>query len=130
MINNVEVLDLKQIKTVERIFDLIVKEGLINLSPNDIQHFFKDAKSLTVQSVNIKNATKEDVEKSGILSDELKKSQKCIISIIGNANITLSDIDTIVGAISSFHNCEYNFSTLYNETQKGYQIDTFLVRIK
>lgn len=129
MINNSEFLDLKQIRIVEKLFDLIAKAGLINLDPDDIQHFLKDAKSLTIQSVSIKNATREDVEKSGILSEELKKSQRCIISITGNASVTLSDIDTIVGAISSFNSCEYNFSTLYDENQKGYKVDTFLVKI-
>lgn len=119
-----------QIKIFEKFFDLITKAGLINLSAEDIQHFLKDAKSVTIQSVNIKKATKEDIEKSGILSDELQKSQKCIINITADANITLADIDTIVGTIMSFHKCECIFSSLYDEYQKGFQIDTFLAKDK
>ena len=115
-----------QIKIFEKFFDLITKAGLINLSAEDIQHFLKDAKSVTIQSANIKEATKEAVEKSGLLTDELQKAQKCIISITADASITLVDIDIIVGTISEFHKCECIFSTLYDEHQKGFQIDTFL----
>lgn len=122
-------IDSSQIKIFEKFFDLITKAGLINLSAEDIQHFLKDAKSVTIQSANIKEATKEAIEKSGILTDELQKAQKCIISITADASITLADIDNIVGTISEFHKCKCVFSTLYDEKQEGFRIDTFLAKM-
>lgn len=122
-------IDSSQIKVFERFFDLIAKDGLINLSAKEIRHFLKDTKSVTIQSVNIKKATKENIEKSGILSDELQKSRKSIINITADASITLADIDTIVGTISEFHKCECVFSTLYDEKQEGFRIDTFLAKM-
>ena len=122
-------IDSNQIKIFEKLLDSITKAGLLNLKAEDIKHFLKDAKSVTIQSANIKEATKEAVEKSGILADKPQKVQKCIINITADANITLSDISTIVETISSFYDCESTFSTLYDEYQKGFQVDTFLAKI-
>lgn len=129
MIKENKSMDSNQIKIFEKLLNSTTKAGLLNIDAEDIQHFLKDAKSITIRSVNIKEATKEAVEKSGILTDELQKAQKCIISITANASITLANIDTIVGTISEFHKCECIFSVLYDEHQKGFQIDNFLAKI-
>ena len=102
---------------------------LVNLSVNDIRQFLKDAKSLTIQVNFTKEATKEAVEKSGVLSNELKESQRCIIIITSNKKATLSDIDVILKTISEFHKCEYMLSTIYDEEQEVFRIDTFLAKM-
>lgn len=120
-------LDSKQIEVIEKLFDLATHSELDCIAKEGIRRILRDAKSLTFQSVYIKEATKEDVEKSKLLSDEFRKSNKCIITVTSNENATLSDLDTIMNTISAFHKCEYTFTTIYDENQRGFQIDTFLI---
>ena len=118
--------NLERIGNVEGYLFSSTSIKLVNLSVNDIRQFLKSAKSLTIQVNFAKEATKEAVEKSGVLSDELKKSSRCIIIITSNKKATLSDLNVILKTISEFHQCEYIFSTIYDEEQEVFRIDTFL----
>ena len=102
---------------------------LVNLSVNDIRQFLQNAKSLTIQINFAQEATKETVEKSGVLSEELKKSDRCIVIITSNKKATLSDLNVILNTISSFHECDYMLSTIYDEERDNFRIDTFLVTL-
>ena len=118
------------VKVINKLFDLLTKPGLINLNAQDIENMTKYAKSITNQTVTIKEATKEAVEKSGILSDELKKAHKYIINVTAGANLSLGDLDTIVGTIYSVNDGERIFASLYDEyLTDEFTIDTFLVRL-
>ena len=122
--------DKDAVKVINKLFDLLGKPGLINLNTQDIENLTKYAKSITNQTVTIKKATKEAVEKSGILSDELKNAHKYIINVTAGANLGLGDLDTIVGTIYSVNDNERTFASLYDEyLTDEIIIDTFLVRL-
>lgn len=118
-----------EIDKINKILGLITKEGLITLIAEDIKKYLQYAKKLTIQSVIIPAPTKEEIEKSGILSEELKKSHKYIINITSGANITLFNIDNIVGVFADFHNKEHTFSVAFEEGQDKFQIDTYLIEL-
>lgn len=118
------------VKVINKLFDLLTKSGLINLNAQDIGNITKYAKSITNQTVTVKDATKEAVEKSGIISNELKNAHKYIICVTAGANLSLSDLDTIVETIYSVNDGERIFASLYDEyLTDEFTIDTFLVRL-
>lgn len=118
------------VKVINKLFDLLTKSGLINLNTQDIENITKYAKSITNQTVTVKDATKEAVEKSGIISNELKNAHKYIICVTAGANLSLSDLDTIVDTIYSVNDGERIFASLYDEyLTDEFTIDTFLVRL-
>ena len=123
------VLDLDQIKAIERLLDFVVKDGLINLKIFDIQKFLEHGKKLIHKTATITEATKEAVEKSGLLCDELYKAHKYFINIESGKNMTLENIDTIASAFKDFEerSC-FAFGTTYDEYKENeFLIDLFIV---
>ncbi len=129
MINTITC-DKNTVEVINKLFDLLSRPGLINLNAQDVENITKYAKSITNQTVTIKEATREAVEKSGILSDELKRAHKYIICVTAGANLSLGDLDTIVGTIYSVNDNERTFASLYDEyLTNEIVINTFLVRL-
>ena len=126
MTNTNTVLDLKQIKAVERLLSCVVKPGLINLDPAEIQEFLKHGKSLIYKSATLKYATKEEIEKSGLLCVELHNAHKYLINIESGNNMTLKDIDNIATAIHEFEDRSY---CMFTSTFDEYKTDEFLVEL-
>lgn len=124
------VLDLRQIEVIERLIDCVAKSGLINISKSDIQNFLKHGKKLILKSATINKATQTEVEKSGLLCDELHKAHKYLINIEAGANISLGDIDTIIGTFRSFEEHSFfTFSSTYDEYKTDkLKIDLFIMQ--
>ena len=121
------ILDFKYIKIIEKFMSLTTRAGLISPSIEDIQYFLKGVRRLTFQSIHMKQATKEAVEESGILSEKLNNAKKCMIIITSGKAATLTDLDTILSSMSHFHQCDYIVATIYDENQKGFQVDILLI---
>ncbi len=123
------VLDLDQIKVIERLIALVAEAGLSNFDITDIQKLLKCSKKLTYKCAIIEKATKKEVEKSGLLCEELHHAHKYLINIESGKDMSLADIDTIA---CSFHDFEertpFVFGTSFDEFKKHeFQIDLFIV---
>ncbi len=123
------ILDLDQIKVIEKLVACVTKAGLINLSVSDIQKFLEHGKKLIYKTATIKEATREAVEKSGLLCDELHQAHKYFINIESGNNMSLADIDAIA---SAFHNFEerpyFAFGTTFDEYKEHeFLIDLFVL---
>ena len=123
------VLDLDQIKVVEKLVACVTKPGLINLDTSDIQKFLEHGKKLIYKTATITEATKEDVEKSGLLCDELHQAHKYFINIESGNNMTLADIDAIASAFHDFEERSYfAFGTTIDEYKEHeFEIDLFIL---
>ena len=123
------VLDLDQIKVVEKLVACVTKPGLINLDTSDIQKFLEHGKKLIYKTATITEATKEAVEKSGLLCDELHQAHKYFINIESGNNMTLADIDAIASAFHDFEERSYfAFGTTIDEYKEHeFEIDLFIL---
>ena len=123
------VLDLDQIKVVEKLVACVTKAGLINLDTSDIQKFLEHGKKLIYKTATIEEATKEAVEKSGLLCDELRRAHKYFINIESGNNMTLADIDAIASAFHDFEERSYfAFGTTIDEYKEHeFEIDLFIL---
>lgn len=123
------VLDLDQIKVIEKLVTCVTKPGLINLDTSDIQKFLKHGKKLIYKTATITEATKEAVEKSGLLCDELHYAHKYCLNIESGKNITLEDISTIASAFHDFEERPYfAFGTTFDEYKEHeILIDLFIL---
>lgn len=122
------VLDLEQIKVIERLIALVAKAGLINLDITDIQKLLDHSKKLTYKSAVIQKATKEDVEKSGLLCDELHHAHKYLINIESGNDMSLADIDAIAGAFRDFEGrALFAFGTSFDEFKTDFLVELFIV---
>lgn len=130
MDNKDVVLDLNQIEAIERLLECTAKPGLINIDRSDIQNFLKHGKKLILKRAIIKQATKEEVEKSELLCNELHNAHKYLINIEAGANISLGDIDTVIGAFRSFEDRSFfMFSSTWDEYKTDeFQIDLFIIQ--
>ena len=123
------VLDLEQIKAIERLVYWAATPGITNIDASDIQEFLKYGKKFIYKTATITEATKAAVEKSGLICDELHRAHKYIISIESGNNMTFEDIDKIA---SFFHNFEerpcFAFGTGIDEYKEHeFQVELFMV---
>lgn len=122
------VLDLDQIKVIERLLSLVTEDGVINMKTSDIQDFLKFGKKLIYKAAVIKNATKEDVEKSGLLSDELHKAHKYFVNVESGKDMSFENIDTIVGTFRNFEErSKFTFTSTYDEFRTDFLVELFIV---
>lgn len=120
------VFDLDQIKVIERLVACITKAGLINIDISDIQKLLDHGKKLIYKTAVIQKATKEDVEKSGLLCEELHQAHKYLINVESGDNMTLEDLDTITNTI---HNFEERSFLMFGSTYDKYKTEEFKVEL-
>lgn len=130
MNNETIILDLSQVEAVEKLYDCALKPGLINIDKADIREFLKHGKKLILKRATIKQATKEGIERSGLLCDELRKAHKYIVKIEAGAGICLQDIDTILERFYAFEKASFfMFASTYDEHKiDDFQIDLFIMQ--
>ena len=122
------VFDLEQIKAVERLLDIVANDGVIDLKITDIQNFLKHGKKLIYKTATINETTKEAIEISGLLCDELRRAHKYIIMIESGNNMSLKDIDTIAATFKDFEerSC-FAFGTGIDEFRTDFLIELFII---
>lgn len=122
------VLDLDQIKVIERLLSFVTEEGIIDLKVSDIQDFLKFGKKLIYKAAVIKNATKEDIEKSGLLCEELHQAHKYFVNVESGNNMSLENLDTICGTFRDFEErTKFSFSSGIDEYRTDFLIELFIV---
>ena len=122
------VLDLDQIKVIERLLSFVTEEGITNLKVSDIQDFLKFGKKLIYKAALIKNATKEDIEKSGLLCEELHQAHKYFVNVESGNDMSLENLDTIYKTFRDFEECtKFSFSSGIDEFKTDFLIELFII---
>ena len=122
------VLDLDQIKVIERLLSFVTEEGITNLKVSDIQDFLKFGKKLIYKAALIKNATKEDIEKSGLLCEELHQAHKYFVNVESGNDMSLENLDTICKTFRDFEErTKFSFSSRIDEYRTDFLIELFII---
>ena len=122
------ILDLDQIKVIERLLSFIPESATVHLKVSDIQDFLKFGKKLIYKTAVIKNATKEDVEKSGLLCEELHQAHKYFVNIESGNDMSLADIDTICGTFRDFEERPFFiFGSTFDDFRTDFLIELFII---
>lgn len=122
------VFDLDQIKVIERLLSFVTEEGITNLKVSDIQDFLKFGKKLIYKTAVIKSATKEDIEKSGLLCDELHQAHKYFVNVESGNDMSLENLDTIYKTFRDFEErTKFSFSSRIDEYRTDFLIELFII---
>ena len=122
------VFDLDQIKVIERLLSFIPESATVHPKVSDLQDFLKFGKKLIYKAAVIKNATKEDVEKSGLLCEELHQAHKYCVSVESGNNMSLENLDTICRTFRDFEErTKFSFSSRIDEFRTDFLIELFII---
>ena len=122
------VFDLDQIKVIERLLSFVAEKGITDLKVSDIQDFLKFGKKLIYKTAVIKSATKEDIEKSGLLCDELHQAHKYIVNVESGNDMSLENLDTICKTFRDFEErTKFSFSSGIDEYRTDFLVELFIV---
>ena len=122
------VFDLDQIKVIERLLSFIPESATVHPKVSDLQDFLKFGKKLIYKAAVVKNATKEDIEKSGLLCEELHQAHKYFVNIESGNDMSLENIDTIIGTFHNFEERSYfTFGSTFDDFRTDFLIELFII---
>ena len=120
--------DENQIKVCEKLLSCIFKPGFVSIETSYLQDFLKSSKKIMYKTAFIDEATKEEIEETGLLSEELHSANKYFISVEAGNYMTFTDIDVIASVFRDFEGDSYfAVGSVSNEGMKDrFKINLFI----
>ena len=100
--------DNDQIKICEKLLSCVFRPGIVRIETSFLQDFLKDGQKITCKTAFIDETTKEEIEKAGLLCNELHSAKKYFVSVEAGNYVTFTDIFAIDSIFRDFDEHSYH----------------------